>query len=625
MHVDWFLATASLPPLYHDILGLPDTDRELEQRLEVNVAENLQNAPGIRVWRAGFNESGVSAHNRVVERHTSRFGAYWKSYDFAGSSGAQDIFTHPLTFRHDGGEVVFNLPNGLQGYYISDASGNRIDEAPISIVRNLAASDPVVRNGLSCIGCHTKGIKTFEDEVRAVVSRLPDTPAKAQALRLYVPQAEMSARVAKDTERYREALEATGDVFGGIEPVHRFYEAFQRPVDAVHAAAAVGLETEVFLAKIRENPSLRGLGVSPLESPNGNVQRDTWTSNFDAVIAALHSPGATVTPPDVQVPDYRPEDLVSIPDLNLRAVIENRLGKVPGALITAADMTRLTRIEADAAGISNLTGLEAATQLERIEFRQNSISDLSPLRGLTRLNNIKLRGNRITDVSPLAGLINVGWLGLEENEIRDLSPLKGLVKLNGMGIDGNPISDVSPLASLISLERIDAWRTPISDFSSLAKLPRLEWIEFGDDRSISALPSLKGLKTLRRLEIRDCNISDLSGLAELTQLEWLVLVNNQISDIMPLANLKRLEHLNLDANIIKDVSPLAELTRLEVLYLENNVISDVSPLAGLTNLERLDLRNNAISDFSPLEALPEKTSIIWERQPRCFPAWGGRK
>ena len=623
VHVDWFLATASLPPLYHDILGLPDTDRELEQRLEVNVAENLQNAPGIRVWRAGFNESGVSAHNRVVERHTSRFGAYWKSYDFAGSSGAQDIFTNPLTFKHDGGEVVFNLPNGLQGYYVSDASGNRIDEAPINIVRNLAASDPVVRNGLSCIGCHTKGIKTFEDEVRAVVSRLPDTPAKAQALRLYVPQAEMATHVAKDTDHYREALEATGGVFGGIEPVHRFYEAFQRPVDAVHAAAAVGLEPEVFLAKIRENPSLRGLGVSPLESPNGNVQRDTWTSNFDAVIAALHSPGDTVTPPDVQVPDYRPEDLVSIPDLNLRAVIENRLGKAPGALITAAEMTRLTRIEADDAGISNLTGLEAATQLERIEFRQNSISDLSPLRGLTRLNNIKLRGNKITDVSPLADLINVDWLGLEENEIRDLSPLAGLIKLNGIGISGNPISNVSPLAGLLSLERINAWNTPISDFSTLASARRLRWIEFGNDNFISALPSLRGLKSLRRLEINNCNISDLAPLAELTQLEWLELVNNLIADITPLRNLRGLEHLNLDANVIEDVSPLAQLTRLELLYLENNNVSDVAPLAGLTQLERLDLRNNSVSDFAPLERLLDETFVRMSGNPG-FPT-GGRK
>ena len=84
VHVDWFLATASVPPLYNDILGLPDTDRALETELDVDVAGNLQDAPGIRVWRAGFNESGVSEHNRVVERHRSRYGAYWKSYDFSG-------------------------------------------------------------------------------------------------------------------------------------------------------------------------------------------------------------------------------------------------------------------------------------------------------------------------------------------------------------------------------------------------------------------------------------------------------------------------------------------------------------------------------------------------------------
>ena len=115
VHVDWFIATASLPPLYHDILDLPQTDRELETRLEVNIVENIRNAAGRRVWRAGFNDSGVSNHNRVVERHTSRYGAYWKSYDFAGSVGTQNIFTHPLSFTHDGGEIIFNLKNGGTG------------------------------------------------------------------------------------------------------------------------------------------------------------------------------------------------------------------------------------------------------------------------------------------------------------------------------------------------------------------------------------------------------------------------------------------------------------------------------------------------------------------------------
>lgn len=208
VYVDWFLATAVLPPLYHNILDLPATDRELERDLEVDVLRNLQSAPGRRVWRAGTNNSGVSNHNRVVERHTSRQGAYWKSYDFAGSVGTQNIFTHPLSFEQDGGEVIFNLPNGLQAYYISDANGNRIDVAPTNIVSNPAASDPAVHNGLSCIGCHTEGMKTFEDEVRGVVQRTKNPGYdKDHALRLYVAQETMNALLAEDTERYRKALE----------------------------------------------------------------------------------------------------------------------------------------------------------------------------------------------------------------------------------------------------------------------------------------------------------------------------------------------------------------------------------------------------------------------------------
>ena len=623
VHVDWFLATASLPPLYHDILDLPETDRELERDLDVNVARNIQSAPGVRVWRAGFNDSGVSNNNRVVERHTSRYGAYWKSYDFAGSVGAQDIFTHPLSFRPDGGEIIFNLPNGLQAYYISDASGNRINVAPTTIVSNPAASDPAVRNGLSCIGCHTEGMKTFEDTVRTTVQRAQNPRFdKEQALRLYVEKAVMDAHVKDDKIRYETALRETGGIPGGIELVHRFHEVFHDPLNASYAAAAVGLETDVFLQEIREKSSLQNLGLTGLID-GGNVQRDTWTDRFDEVIAALNSPeeSSSITPIVIDRTQPTPTGAVYIPDVNLRAAIEETLGKAPGASIATQDMARLTRLEADERGIRDLTGLEYAINLERIEFRRNEISDLAPLAGLTRLNNIKLRGNRITDVSPLADLTNVDWLGLEQNTITDLSPLKRLIKLNGIGISGNPISDVSPLVSLTSLERIDAWLTPILDFSSLAKLPRLRWIEFGNDNSISTLPSLKGLKGLRRLEIHNCNISDLSPLAELTQLEWLELINNLISDVSPLRNLTALEHLNLDANIISDVSPLAKLTRLKLLYLENNIISDVSPLAGFKNLDRLDLRNNAISDFSPLGGLPDKTFVRMDGNPG-FPAGG---
>ena len=301
IRADWFIATASLPPLYHEILDLPKTDKELETQLEVNVSENLKNAPGVRVWRAGFNNSGVSVNNRVLERHKSRYGAYWKSYDFAGNVGTQNIFTHPLNFSHDGGEIIFNLPNGLQAYYLSTAKGERLDEAPINIVSNSGARDPVVRNGLSCMGCHTEGMKAFEDQVRSVIVQSRNLSYdKAQALRLYAKKSEMDVLIREDSQRYKRALEAAGGVFGGTEPIQQLVKQFEGPLDATHAAAEVGLETADFLQEIRENSVLQNAGLLVLGVEKGTVKRDAWELQFGTVVSALNIGEYTGSPyPDM--------------------------------------------------------------------------------------------------------------------------------------------------------------------------------------------------------------------------------------------------------------------------------------------------------------------------------------
>ncbi len=609
IHADWFLATASLPPLYHDILRLPDTDRALEQQLGINVARNIQQSPGTRVSRAGIIDSGVSNNNRVVERHTSVYGAYWKSYDFAENVGAKDILTHPLSFQPDGGEIVFNLPNGLQAYYISDDKGNRIDKAPTDIVSNPAANDPAVRNGLSCFGCHTKGMKAFEDVMRTTIE-LTENPNydKTQALRLYVGQDKMDKLLEQDTEKYRQALvKATGEGFKDIEPIHRAHEVFGQPLDAADAAAALGLKTETLVQQIQDKPSLQNLGLTAL-SGGGTINRNAWTAKFHDIVDAINSEDSTVdpTPPTPPTPIG---NVAYIPDPNLLAAIANALGKPNASTITITEMETLTHLIADDAGIRDLTGLETAIKLQRIELRRNAITDLTPLAGLTRLNNIKLRGNNITDVSPLANLKSLDWLGLEETNIIDLSSLSGLVRLKGIGIENTLVTDLSPLAKLPSLEGIRAWDTRISDFSVLAPARRLKWIECSQNRDLTTLDSLKQLKTLKRLEIGHAGITNLDALSELTQLENLKLWDNKIDDLSPLRNLKNLKTLHLPWNLISDLSPLAELTQLNELNLEHNLISDVSPLVNLTNLTLLDLRENAIADFSPLESLPQSVSI----------------
>ena len=540
VRVDWFVAQASLPPLYHDLLSLPLTDRELETRLEVDVIRNLVNAPGVRVWRAGTNNSGVSNNNRVIERHTSRYGAYWKSYDFAGSVGTQNIFTHPLSFTHDGGEVIFNLPNGLQAYYVTNASGFRLDDAPINIVSNPAASDPTVRNGLSCFGCHTEGMKTFEDEVRSVIESNA-TPAydKAQALRLYVEQSEIDALLQEDTERYREALEATGGAFGGIEPISRFHEVFQGTVDAAYAAAVVGIETDTFLEKIRENIGLQNIGLLVLDSPNGSMKRDAWTSSFRDILFALDFPELVDKPPVVPEPDRQPGAFVHIPDTNLRAAIAEALGKSPIAPITAEEMERLRRLDARNRGIQDVTGLQFATNLSRLDLNHNRISNLSPIAGLVELRELIFPNNPISDLSTLKGLTNLIHLQFFNTLVSDLSPVTGLINLKSIDIRGGDIGrDLSPLAGLTKLEQIVIGGANLSDLTPLAGLTGLKKLDlWGND--ISDLSPLAGLTELRSLHLENNNISNLSPLAGLTNLRWLVVHHNKISDISPLDGIRK--------------------------------------------------------------------------------------
>ena len=127
---DWLVAAASRPPLYHDILQLPATDKELETLLRVDVADNIRTQ---QTSRAGFNGSAVSRNNRMIERHYSSYGYYWKSYDFGKNVDRQNLFAYPLgpgagkdQFQHDGGELIFSLPNGLQAYMLVNADGRRI-------------------------------------------------------------------------------------------------------------------------------------------------------------------------------------------------------------------------------------------------------------------------------------------------------------------------------------------------------------------------------------------------------------------------------------------------------------------------------------------------------------------
>ena len=203
--------------------------------------------------------------------------------------------------------------------------------------------------------------------------------------------------------------------------------------------------------------------------------------------------------------------VVEIPDLILRELIETELGKSSGDTITVPEMTTLKSLHMRSSRIGDLTGLEFATNLERLHIAHGFIRDLSPLVGLTRLYSLYLGANSISDLSPLTGLINLRGLYLYDNKISDISLLAGLTNLESLNIDSNSIPDLSPLAGLTNLDYLKLGNNPISDLSPLA-----------------------GLTKLQTLHLLHTSISDLSPLAGLIKLETLYLSNNSITDLSPL-------------------------------------------------------------------------------------------
>jgi serine/threonine-protein kinase len=286
VRADWFVSVATQPPLYEDLLQLPFTLDDLETLLRVNSADDLKNREALR---GGVTVSGVSHNNRVVERHRTQSGAYWKSFDYRSSKGGDNIFRDPLDLHPAGGEMIFNLPNGLQGYFVANGTGERVEAAPTEIVTDKFAADQTVRNGLSCMRCHDAGMKAFLDDVRPSLERLRGDLGfkRDKALDLYPPQAELDAKLREDAGRFVAALKGALGRPQTREPLAPVSKRFlDGPIQLSTAAAELGLPDRAGLKEVFQLPQFAGLGLLPLAS-EGSVRRDMWEDDYDQVVRQL--------------------------------------------------------------------------------------------------------------------------------------------------------------------------------------------------------------------------------------------------------------------------------------------------------------------------------------------------
>lgn len=307
LRADWFIAKASRPPLYHTLLNIPQNAKALEAELGVDIFENFQAG---KLARAAFQKSGVSQQNRMLERHDTTGGGryYWKSYDMLPGTAEQGDFTRrPLgpqfeqlgtkqlaPFKHDGGEIIWSLPNGLQGYMLVTGDDARIDEGPIQVVfdPNAHSGSVSIVNGISCMGCHKHGMFPWEkDDIRPLFENRRGQALGDKVLELFPTNEAMQQLVRKDQKFFLAALEEAIGPFVKVgndssraiedfpEPITRVSNRYQQDITVSIAGRELGI-AEGKQAVFSSPRRMRELGLANWSNPNGTVSREAWETAY---------------------------------------------------------------------------------------------------------------------------------------------------------------------------------------------------------------------------------------------------------------------------------------------------------------------------------------------------------
>ena len=195
----------------------------------------------------------------------------------------------------------------------------------------------------------------------------------------------------------------------------------------------------------------------------------------------------------IRVDALAPEKVMFI-DRNLDKAVRDVVAP-QGADLTSVDLQNLTFLYAPAAGISNLSGLEWATNLTYLDLRGNNLSDISPIGNLTNLLFLRFHGDNAVDVSPLTGLSALKFLDISGNPATSLQVLSLLTNLSTLYLAQNSLTNISFLTNLSKLTVLNLETNWLTDVSPLANLPILGELFLGQNRltDIAALTNLSQL------------------------------------------------------------------------------------------------------------------------------------
>ncbi len=174
IRADWFFGQTAIQEArvagYYDFHNLKKRDDFFKL-----VGFNLKEAQRVkREVAAIVLKSGIAKQNRVVDRFGAIDGPLWRTRDaFDTSTGKKNALRFlDNDYEHDAEEHIGFLPNRLMAFYLSDKNGVQQNRAPDKVGPDSTSTshDTAIHSYLSCMRCHSEGIRPISDYGRRLYS-----------------------------------------------------------------------------------------------------------------------------------------------------------------------------------------------------------------------------------------------------------------------------------------------------------------------------------------------------------------------------------------------------------------------------------------------------------------------
>ena len=272
--------------VYRALLGVAANLYDMEVALGLDSIAELDDA---NVERAGFVRFPPSSEVMVTRFPLGTLDdrAYWVfAIDDSGYTGGSSIFDEALYFFvGQWTKALWELPNGLWAYFLNDPAGT-----PLANIPRGCAGACVRREWpapVACMACHADGLRPLRDVIRSYTEEnewLFDRQTFAATLAVYPPAAELDRIIGNDNARYGAALARLGIQPGTPDPISRVYLDYDRPLDLEHAAAELGVPTQMLTDHLGALPAL-----APLRDPSGTVERSVFDAAHLEALCAVHA------------------------------------------------------------------------------------------------------------------------------------------------------------------------------------------------------------------------------------------------------------------------------------------------------------------------------------------------